>query len=51
VGSDTVAAVTDRVVLLVVDASSTQWPITVAASALRAAGASRVLPLLLHRRP
>ncbi|MBA2477831.1 MAG: ATP-dependent DNA helicase RecQ [Sporichthyaceae bacterium] len=51
VGPDTVAAVTDRVVLLVVDASSTQWPITVAASALHAAGASRVLPLLLHRRP
>ncbi len=48
---DAEAAITGRVVLLVVDASSTQWPITVAASVLREAGASRVLPLLLHRRP
>jgi ATP-dependent DNA helicase RecQ len=51
VGPDTAAAIGGRVVLLVVDASSTQWPITVAAAALRTAGASRVLPLLLHRRP
>jgi ATP-dependent DNA helicase RecQ len=45
------AAVADRVVLLVVDASSSQWPITVAAAHLRQAGASMVLPLLIHRRP
>jgi ATP-dependent DNA helicase RecQ len=48
---ETAAMITERVVLLVVDASSTQWPVTVGASALRAAGASRVLPMLLHRRP
>jgi ATP-dependent DNA helicase RecQ len=40
-----------RAVLLVVDATSSLWPITVAAAALRRAGASAVLPLLLHRRP
>ncbi len=44
-------AVEGRVVLLVVDASSSLWPVTVAAAALRQAGASVVLPLLLHRRP
>jgi len=37
--------------LLVVDASSSQWPITVAAAHLRQAEASMVLPLLVHRRP
>ena len=45
------SAVCDKVVLLVVDASSSQWPITVAAAHLRAAKASMVLPLLVHRRP
>ena len=44
-------AVEGRVVLLVVDASSSLWPITVASALLRRAGASVVLPLLLHRRP
>jgi ATP-dependent DNA helicase RecQ len=39
------------VVLLVVDASSSGWPVTVAAALLRRAGARAVLPLLLHRRP
>jgi ATP-dependent DNA helicase RecQ len=43
--------VAGRVVLLVVDASSSLWPVTVAASVLRRAGAELVLPLLLHRRP
>jgi ATP-dependent DNA helicase RecQ len=43
--------VAGRVVLLVVDASSSLWPVTVAAAALRRAGATAVLPLLLHRRP
>jgi ATP-dependent DNA helicase RecQ len=43
--------VAGRAVLLVVDASSSMWPVTVAAAALRRAGASAVLPLLLHRRP
>ncbi len=40
-----------RVVLLVVDASSSLWPVTVASAVLRRAGAAAVLPLLLHRRP
>jgi ATP-dependent DNA helicase RecQ len=40
-----------RAVLLVVDASSSLWPITVAAALLRRTGATAVLPLLLHRRP
>ena len=44
------AEVAGRAVLLVVDATSSLWPITVAAAALRRAGASAVLPLLLHRR-
>jgi ATP-dependent DNA helicase RecQ len=44
------SAVADKVVLLVVDASSSQWPITVAAAHLRQAKASMVLPLLVHRR-
>ena len=44
-------AVAGRVVLLVVDASSSLWPVTVASAVLRRAGASAVLPLLLHRRP
>jgi ATP-dependent DNA helicase RecQ len=44
-------AIAGRSVLLVVDASSSQWPITVASAKLREAGADAVLPLLLHRRP
>jgi ATP-dependent DNA helicase RecQ len=40
-----------RAVLLVVDATSSLWPITVAAALLRRAGASVVLPMLVHRRP
>jgi ATP-dependent DNA helicase RecQ len=43
--------VRDRTVLLVVDASSSLWPVTVASALLRRAGARVVLPLLLHRRP
>jgi ATP-dependent DNA helicase RecQ len=43
------AAVAGRVVLLVVDASASQWPVTVAAATLREAGATAVLPLLVHR--
>ena len=42
-------AVRGRVVLLVVDRTGSQWPVTVAASKLREAGAQRVLPLVLHR--
>lgn len=45
------SAVWGKVVLLVVDASSSQWPITVAAAHLRQAESSMVLPLLVHRRP
>jgi ATP-dependent DNA helicase RecQ len=51
VGDDLAATVADKAVLLVVDASSSQWPITVAAAHLRKAKASMVLPLLVHRRP
>jgi ATP-dependent DNA helicase RecQ len=51
VNDDLLSAVEGRVVLLVVDASSSQWPITVAAAHLRQAQASMVLPLLVHRRP
>lgn len=51
VNDQLLSAVAGRAVLLVVDASSSGWPITVAASHLRQAGASVVLPLLVHRRP
>jgi ATP-dependent DNA helicase RecQ len=44
-------SVAGRVVLLVVDSSSSLWPVTLAAAVLRRAGAAAVLPLLLHRRP
>lgn len=44
-------AVRGRVVLLVVDATSSGWSVTVAARALRQWGARDVLPLLIHRRP
>ncbi|MGH3413284.1 MAG: RecQ family ATP-dependent DNA helicase [Marmoricola sp.] len=43
------AGIGDHVVLLVVDASRSQWPVTVAAATLREAGARIVLPLLVHR--
>ena len=45
------ATVQGRTVLLVVDATSSLWPVTVGAALLRRAGAAVVLPLLLHRRP
>lgn len=41
--------VAGQTVLLVVDETSSGWPITVAAAALREAGADAVMPLLLHR--
>ncbi|CAN5480709.1 RecQ family ATP-dependent DNA helicase [soil metagenome] len=44
-------AVNGRTVLLVVDGSSSLWPVTVASAVLRRAGADVVLPLLIHRRP
>lgn len=47
---DFVADVRDRTVLLVVDATASRWPITIAAAKLRHAGARAVLPLLLHQR-
>jgi ATP-dependent DNA helicase RecQ len=43
--------VSGRVVLVVVDASSSMWPLTIAAALLRRVGATAVLPLLLHKRP
>jgi ATP-dependent DNA helicase RecQ len=45
------AAVAGHTVLLLADASSSQWPITVAAAKLRESGATAVLPLLIHKRP
>ena len=50
VAPDAVGRVAGRVVLLVVDASSSMWPVTLAASTLREAGAQAVLPLVVHRR-
>jgi ATP-dependent DNA helicase RecQ len=44
-------AVAGRSVLLVVDATSSLWPVTVASAVLRRTGADVVLPLVLHRRP
>lgn len=44
-------AVAGRHVLLVVDATSSLWPVTVVGAMLRRAGAAGVLPLVLHRRP
>ena len=44
-------AVSGRVVLLVVDATASLWPVTVASALLRRAGARLVLPLVVHRRP
>ncbi|AZG46081.1 RecQ family ATP-dependent DNA helicase [Gordonia insulae] len=41
--------VAGQTVLLVVDETSSGWPITLAAAALREAGADAVLPLLIHR--
>lgn len=38
-------------VLLLVDRTATGWPVTVAAAALREAGATAVLPLVVHRTP
>ncbi|MFC0625824.1 RecQ family ATP-dependent DNA helicase [Kribbella deserti] len=51
IDAETAQAFAGRSVLLVVDASSSQWPITVAAAKVREAGAAAVLPLLIHRRP
>lgn len=48
---ETAAAVAGRAVLLVVDATSTQWAVTVTAAHLRQAGAAVVLPMVLHRQP
>jgi ATP-dependent DNA helicase RecQ len=47
----TASQVAGRSVLLVVDATSSLWPVTVASALLRRAGAAVVLPLVLHRRP
>jgi len=44
-------AVEGRVVLLVVDATSSLWPVSVASALLRRGGARLVLPLVVHRRP
>jgi ATP-dependent DNA helicase RecQ len=40
-----------RWVLLVVDQTSSGWPVTTAAARLRQLGAAGVLPLLIHRTP
>jgi ATP-dependent DNA helicase RecQ len=51
VGDATTQAVAGRTVLLLADATASQWPITVAAAKLRESGATAVLPLLIHKRP
>jgi len=43
--------VAGKVVLLITDATSSLWPVTIAASKLRSEGAAAVLPLVVHRRP
>jgi len=43
-------AVSGKAVLLMVDATASLWPVTVAAAILRRSGATVVLPLVLHRR-
>jgi len=48
---DHTQAISGRTILLLADASSSQWPITVATAKLREAGATTVLPLLIHKRP
>ncbi len=45
------AEVDGRCVLLVVDATASGWPVTLAAAALRRAGADEVLPLVIRREP
>ena len=42
-------ATSGQSLLLVVDEASSTWPVTLAASALREAGAGPVLPLLIHQ--
>ena len=42
-------AVAGQTVLLVVDATRSQWAVTVAAATLRESGAAMVLPLVVHR--
>ncbi len=44
-------AVAGHAVLLVVDSTSSLWPVTVATAVLREAGADVVLPMLIHQRP
>ncbi|MEU4194483.1 DEAD/DEAH box helicase [Kribbella sp. NPDC026611] len=51
VDGTTAQTLSGSTVLLLVDATSSQWPITVAAAKLREAGAQAVLPLLIHKRP
>jgi ATP-dependent DNA helicase RecQ len=51
VDDQTAQAISGRTILLLADASSSQWPVTVAAAKLREAGAGAVLPLLIHKRP
>lgn len=46
---DPAESVVGQVVLLVADASSSGWPLTIAAAKLREAGAAAVMPLLIHR--
>ncbi len=50
VPEEQVGQLAGRTLLLLADASSSMWPVTVAAAALREAGASQVLPLVIHRR-
>ncbi len=49
--SESPAQVAERCVLLVVDSTASGWPVTLAAAALRRAGAAAVLPLVIRREP
>lgn len=51
IGIPSPSDVNGRAVLVVVDATSSLWPVTLAASKLRSEGATAVLPLVIHRRP
>ncbi|MGH3356357.1 MAG: RecQ family ATP-dependent DNA helicase [Nocardioidaceae bacterium] len=51
VPADLAGGLDGQPVLLVVDRSSTLWPVTVATGLLRRSGAGPVLPLLVHRQP
>ncbi len=50
-GDDVAGFVDGHAVLLLVDRTATLWPVTIASAALREAGATAVLPMVVHRQP